>query len=116
MTISPTQRSLALLRKDGWTVDVTERWIPGMNVRKDFLGFVDLIALRGGETLAVQATSDNGGNMAARVAKIKASPNLPIVLAAGWAVCVLGWRKKANRWIVRRVNVEAECIDTTGES
>ena len=102
--MSPTARTLRDLRADGWTADVVERWIPGANVRSDLFGFVDIVAVRGAETLGVQATSDT--NVSARVRKIADHPNLPHVREAGWRLEVWGWRKnKANRWQARRVDV-----------
>lgn len=70
MTLSPTQRSLAYARKQGWEADVVERWIPGANIRKDLFGFIDLLVIARNEEgsfwelIGVQATS--GPNHAAR--------------------------------------------------
>lgn len=101
---SPTQRTLARLRADGWLAEVVERWIPGANVRKDLWGFVDVVAIKSGVTLGVQSTS--GSNVAARVTKIADSPNLAAVRAAGWRLEVDGWRKNsAGRWVCRTVDV-----------
>lgn len=96
---SPTQRSLAKLRADGWLVAVVERWNPYAKVRQDLFGFIDLLAIKGNETLAVQTTS--GSNVAARFEKIRntsaghaaglwlASPNRRLVIH--------GWRKAGPR-------------------
>lgn len=34
MALTPTARSLDLLRRDGWLVEVVERWIPGARLRR----------------------------------------------------------------------------------
>lgn len=97
---SPTQRSLAYLREQGWLAEVVERWNPHARVRKDLWGFVDILALREGETLGVQATS--GTNVAARIAKIASAEHVGAVRRAGWRIEVHGWRKAANgRWTLR---------------
>lgn len=103
--MTPTQRSLKHLRDLGYVTEVVERWIPGANIRKDLLGFVDLIAWTpAGETIAVQATS--GSNVAHRVKKITESPNLAVLRRCGWQVLVFGWRKAANgRWTLRVVDL-----------
>lgn len=44
---SPTQKSLALLRAQGYTAEVVERWLPRANVRKDLFGCIDIIAMGG---------------------------------------------------------------------
>lgn len=102
--MTPTARSLAALRADGWTAQVVERWNPHARIRQDLFGIIDLLALRDGETLAVQTTS--GSNVAARLRKIEESPMLPILRRAGWLIQVHGWRKAANgRWTLRVLDV-----------
>ena len=104
--MTPTQLSLRWLREQGWTAEVTERWNPHARVRHDLFGFVDVLAVREGETLAVQTTSAT--NVPARVRKIRESDLLPVVLGAGWTVRVHGWAKKSNRWqLARDVAMEA---------
>lgn len=103
MTISPTQLTLRKLREDGYTAEVVERWVPGANVRKDLFGFVDVLALRGEETLAVQATSAD--NVSARVHKICDAPTLAAVREAGWRIEVWGWGKKGRYWVPRVVDI-----------
>ena len=88
--MSPTQRTLAYLRKDGWTCQVVERFCHFSQRRIDLFGVIDLVAVRPGETLGVQATS--GANAAARVTKAKACDGLRAWLEAGNAFQVIGWR------------------------
>ena len=98
--MTPTQRTLAKLRADGWTPAVVEHWNAHARIRQDLFGFIDILALRDGETLAVQATS--GSNVSARVAKIAASETAPIVRKAGWRIEVWGWRKNsAGKYVLR---------------
>lgn len=92
---SPTQLSLAKLREEGYLVDVVERWIPGANIRKDLYGFIDIIALKGKETLAVQTTS--ASNMSARCKKIADHENVGAVREAGWTIHVHGWHQDDKR-------------------
>jgi hypothetical protein len=74
--MSPTQRSLAKLRSEGYRVAV-----------------VDILAIRGSETLAVQSTS--GSNVSTRVKKTAEAEATAEILAAGWKFFVHGWRKLA---------------------
>ena len=100
---TPTQRTLAKLRKEGWTAAVVERRNPGVFKTHDLFGFIDVLAIREGETLAVQTTS--GPNVASRVKKIAEAEHLAAVRAAGWAIHVHGWRKNAKqRWECRVVD------------
>jgi len=97
--VSPTQRSLKYLRDQGYTVAVTEKWNPFAKIRQDLFGFVDLIAIRNGTTLAIQTTS--ASNISSRRKKIESHENLPVVLSAGWSVIIHGWRKNSkNKWVL----------------
>lgn len=106
---SPTQRSLARLRAEGWFVAITERWNPWSKTRQDLFGFIDLLAIRGNETLAVQTTSD--ANVSARRTKI-----LGLQASALWMespsrkLVIHGWSKKGPRgkrkaWVCRVVEI-----------
>jgi hypothetical protein len=94
---SPTELSLHHLRTEGWTVDVCERWIPGAGVaggtRRDLFGVLDLVGLRGPETLGVQTTS--ALNVSARLNKMRDAEHaerLAALHAAGWSLVIHGWR------------------------
>lgn len=101
--MSPTQRTLAKLRKEGWTAAVVERRNHGAFVTHDLFGFIDVLAIRDGETLAVQTTS--GSNVSSRVRKIADAEHLAAVRSAGWCIHVHGWRKNARgRWECRVVD------------
>ena len=103
--MSPTQLSLRKLREEGWTCQIVEVWNPHVRIRQDLFGFIDIVALRPGETLAVQTTSRGG--MSARLKKIADHPNLPAVREAGWRIEVHGWTQKKPRapWECRTVDV-----------
>ena len=102
--MTPTTRSLRYLHDEGWTADVVERRVAG-NVVHDLFGFADIVAVRGAETLALQVTSDSGGNVAARCRKVAESAHIGAVREAGWRVEVWGWRVKDGRWILRKVDL-----------
>ncbi len=104
MAQTPTARSVEHLRAFGWTVGVVEQRIPHTNITRDLFGFIDLIAIRGGETMGVQVTS--GSNVSARVHKIAESEHVAAVRKAGWSIVVHGWRKNAKGdWTLRIVDV-----------
>lgn len=101
MTISPTQLTLRHLRDEGWPlVAITEHWNPHARIRQDLFGFVDVIAVRRGETLAVQTTS--AANVSSRVTKIAEHPNVGAVREAGWRIVVHGWAIRKGRWVLAR--------------
>lgn len=105
---SPTQRTLAYCRAEGWIPAVVERWNQYAQIRQDLYGFLDLLVMDDKPgLLGVQCTS--GSNAAARMEKIGAEPKALHWLLRGLRVEVWGWRKvKGKRggrlhWDVRRL-------------
>lgn len=105
MATSPTQRSLKLMRDQGYLCEITERWNPFAKIRQDLFNFVDILCVKDGKTVAVQTTSYS--NMSARIKKIQELDTYPIVQSAGWEIVVHGWKKdKSGKWMVREVFLE----------
>lgn len=116
-SLSPTQRTLRLLREQGCIAAVTERWNPYVGehgVRQDLFGFMDVIALAGA-ILGVQACAGSG--MAAHRRKIleECTEAAEAWLRAGGRIEIWAWRKvkvrrggKAERWEPRIENVTLE--------
>ena len=103
MATSPTQRTLALLRKEGYTAEVTEHWNAFARIRQDLFNVIDVLALGDGEILGVQATSY--GNISARAKKIADSEHIGAIRKAGMRLEIWGWRKVGRLWQVKRVDV-----------
>jgi len=98
MATSPTQRSLALLRKQGYSLfQVVERWVPQARRRIDLFGIIDVVAIHQERTgvLGIQATSLS--NFAHRVRKASESVALPLWIDNGNQFEVWGWGKKGPR-------------------
>jgi len=103
--VSPTQRSMALLRKEGSVFQVVERWNAFARRRIDLFGCIDIVCIhptRG--IIGIQATS--GTNHSARISKSLAEPKLKNWLEAGGKFEVWSWAKKgaagkAKRWTCR---------------
>lgn len=95
--MSPTQLSLAKLRKEGFAAEVVEKWIPGAFIRKDFLGCIDILAVKAQHNgvLGIQATTT--GNINARLEKARMIPALRAYLEAGNRFVVWGWAKRGPR-------------------
>lgn len=101
--MSPTEYVLRELRKDGWLAEVVEKWLPVVRKRRDLFGVLDVVAVRGQETMGVQATSR--ANVASRVKKIADAEATPLLRRAGWRLEVWGTYKEKNRWKARIVDV-----------
>lgn len=104
MKQSPTKRSLALLRETCQAVQVVEVWNPFARVRKDLFGWIDILAIRGTETVAVQTTA--WSSISARAKKIAESDTVAAVRKAGWKIEIHGWKKgKDGRYVVKIVDI-----------
>jgi hypothetical protein len=90
-TKSPTQLSLAMLRDDGWFCWITEHYNYFSKTRQDLWGFVDIIALKPGQRLAIQTTT--ASNMSARIKKIADHENVGKVRDADFMIHVHGWHQ-----------------------
>jgi hypothetical protein len=101
--LSPTQRSLKLMRERGFHAETVEKWIPGANIRRDLWGFVDVLCLGDDGLVAVQCTSLS--NVSSRIKKIADSPLVYRVRKCGVRILVHGWGKKQGRWQVRELDV-----------
>ena len=92
MPLSPTSRSLRYLREKGYVCQIVEHFHFYMKRRIDLFGFIDILAIKGKETLAIQTTA-NMSNAQVRVRKILNSEYYKLVKNAGWKIEVHGWRK-----------------------
>jgi len=94
--MTPTQRSLAHLRKLGYTCAVVEHWNPFARVRQDLFGFVDILAFhpQRQEHLFIQTTTRD--NLVARRNKIMASTLLPDILAC-YRVVIHAWATRRTK-------------------
>ncbi|MBS0364922.1 MAG: hypothetical protein JSR67_03750 [Proteobacteria bacterium] len=100
---SPTQRSLAEMRKRGYLCQVVEHWNPHVKIRQDLYGFVDILCVGEREVVAVQTTSRSG--LSSRLKKIADHPNVAAVRRGGIRILVHGWWKQNGRWYVREEDV-----------
>jgi hypothetical protein len=94
--MTPTAKSLRLLRQFGYVCQVVESWVPHTQIRRDFLGAIDIIGVKAGESpLGVQATTSS--HHAHRLAKARALPGLRAWLAAGCRFEVWSWDSRGVR-------------------
>jgi hypothetical protein len=93
---SATQRSLQLLRKEGWQCQVVERWQAFARKRIDLFGCIDILAVKPGLILGVQATTSS---VSAHATKALNCGGLRGWLEAGPNVYfeIWGWTKKGKR-------------------
>ena len=92
--MTPSQRTVAHLRKLGYQTANVESFNYFTKRKHDLYGCIDILAIGNNETLAVQVTSKS--NMSSRIKKIEESEALPEMLRSGWRVIVHGWWKGTN--------------------
>lgn len=105
---SPTQRSLALLKKEGYKPWVVESYNAFGHNRVDLYSFIDIVGLKPGEIglLGVQTTSM--GNISARVHKILGIPAYRLWLNCHNKISVHGWGKVKGKWVVKKREITLE--------
>lgn len=105
MRTSPTQRTLKLLRDQGFHAAVVEKWNPHAHVRQDLFGWIDIVGVHPMHkgVLGVQTTT--GDHVGERIEKARGNPALIAWCLAGGTLAVHGWRKLKGRWEVRQIPV-----------
>src|SRR5581483_6625953 len=94
--MTPTQRTLKLLKEQGYTVRVVERWNPFARKRLDLFGGDILAIKRGLPPLLVQCTS--AANLASRWTKsIRSQEVKSWLLTLHASFEVWGWSKRGKR-------------------
>ena len=93
-----TPRSTKLLEDEGYTVARVEHYNAFTRRTADLWQFVDLLAIRRNEVLAVQVTS--AANRASRRTKIAESEYVGKVREAGIRIELHTWRKNGRYWEV----------------
>lgn len=107
--ISPSSRTLALIREWGWDVDKVERFISfagKFGQRKDMFGFGDYVAMGDGSIIAIQSCGQAFSEHHRKITEDeKVSPMALKWIQCGGRLILIGWRKtklkrggKAMRW------------------
>jgi hypothetical protein len=94
MPTSPTQRTLKVLKEQGFNYDIVERFkqhAGPFGIRQDFLGIIDLIAITPGRIIGVQCCGQSG--FAAHDRTISDSEMSLEWLKAGGELELWAWRK-----------------------
>lgn len=119
--MSPTQRSLAHIRKIGYCAQVVEHWNPFAHRRIDLFGVIDIVVLdcKDHKLLGVQTCS--GCDHAKRRSKALDEPRLPLWLLCGgrfeiWSWSKLGARGKRKLWSVRIEAITLENFRYNGKN
>ncbi len=123
--MTPTARSLALLRKAGATAETVEKWLQFperkngkptgrmVRMRQDLFGWCDILAVNPQSKTIHFVQTTTRDNQAARLAKIYESPKALAVIQSGGLVECHGWgmvgaRGARKLWECSITHVRAE--------
>lgn len=109
--LSPTARTLALVRKLGYRAQPVEKWNPHRRIRQDLFGFGDVLAIRAGRIWLIQAcmTDDRGRRLTKLTTPEAEGGALEGVrdwIAAGGDASIVAWTRhvrqgrRTYRWSV----------------
>ena len=108
--MTPTQRTLKYLRDQGYECGMVERWVmipkhPAGGIRKDLFGIIDLLAIKGHETIGVQSTGQAFAEHHKKLTEEKAEEVRDWLAGGTRQLWLIGWRKlkvkrggKAMHW------------------
>lgn len=116
--LSPTQRTLKYYKDlDCFTrIGQVERWIPGRNIRKDYLDIIDFIALDPATgVVGIQSTGQDFAGHLRKLTEEKADNTRAWLETPGTSLILIGWRKikvkrggKAMKWEPRIKHITLE--------
>lgn len=103
-TPSPTALTIDYLWSQGFNlVQKVETWNHFARKRNDLFGCWDVLAIKDGETVAIQVTSR--GNMSSRAKKIAESESTPHLRKANWKLIIHGWDKHEGKYRLKEVDI-----------
>ncbi len=108
--VSPTQRTLKLLRNEGYTAQVVEKFVSWIHSRIDLFHCIDIVAVRSDiqGVLGVQTTSQT--HASDHVKKALGVKELQVWLEAGNKFEVWSWGKKGARGKAKKWQVDKRKI------
>lgn len=113
MASKPTQRSLAHLRKEGYTVAIAEKYNSFTHMKNDLFGWIDICAIHPDHSgvLGVQTTTT--AHVPERIKKAMALDSFKVWLQAGNRASFMGWAKRGARgkrklWTLKEQEITLE--------
>lgn len=99
------KNSLKEMRARGYLCAIVEKVIPHNFIKQDMFGIIDVLCIRGAETVGLQVTSLD--NLSAHRKKALASPNLRTWLRGGTRTFVLhGWSQgKDGKYLLKEQSI-----------
>lgn len=93
---TPSQRTIALMKKEGYMTAVAEKFNTFAKVRQDMYKWIDIMAIHSEKREIVGIQTTTASNLAARVAKAVAKREFKTWLLAGGVAEFHGWELKNN--------------------
>lgn len=108
MSAETNSRTARALRDEGYRAEIVERHIPTRPhpTKADLFGWCDVLGVRDGETIAVQAC--RATDFAQHVRDLVASGGLRLSITAGWRCELWVWRLANRKWVARRMQAQVD--------
>jgi len=103
MKTNLNQQTRKRLEEQGYLVELVESYNAFTKRKHDLWGFIDFLAIKRDDILAIQVTSK--ANMSSRRKKITEHDNVGKVREAGIRIELWGFYKEGNRWQVKIENL-----------
>lgn len=107
--MSPTERTLKLLRKQGYLAAVVEKWNKFARCRQDLFGIGDILAVHEWKPIRLIQVTDMAHN-AEHVKKLMSLDNTRIVQAS-MSIEVWAWRKLKSGWEPRVTEITVKQLE-----
>jgi len=120
-TMTPTQRSMAYIRKAGGFPWIVEHWNSFAHIRQDLFQFADILAVFPNREASTYIQVTSGSNVSARKEKILANKYALQILNAGNVIEIHGWRKvgargKRKLWENRIIEIKPSDFASASET
>lgn len=89
---SPTQRTLKVLKEEGWRSGIVERFVGPLNIRVDLFHIIDIIAIQERRILGVQSCGQAFAEHHRKLTEEELLSSLDWLRACG-ELQLWGWRK-----------------------
>ena len=102
-------KTIKLFKDRGYEVGSTEQFNFFTKTSNDLFGFIDKLAIRANEILAIQITTDT--HRSKHIRKMAEEPRSYKWLAAGGKIVLISWYKEKNRWKYREDYLDVIQLD-----
>jgi hypothetical protein len=110
--LTPTQRTVACLRRHGYLAATVERYIHEVRRHRDLFGVADVMAAHPRDRLVLLVQATSLAHVPDRLRRVQSRPETALLLRAGIGVEVWGWYTRDGHWFAKRVALRSEDLSS----